>query len=418
MNATLQPTSDLRPPRPRRAFTLVEVLVVVAIIGILASMVLGALYVAMESARRTRTRTLVDKLHNQIMLRWEEFETRRVPLAVNPAATPDQIALDQLIFLNEIMRMELPDSYLDLNLQYYDPFNAGWQSLLEPFSFEYAGLGVSRRPDPNEMTAPPVTEYLPSVTRAYQERVIANAKRLKQVNPTLYPTEIAALDGMIRENQSAEMLYLIVNTSYGDEDSSGVHFGDRDVADTDEDGMPEFVDAWGHPIEWIRWPAGYANINTITGGTNPGWGFVTDLISGDAASDPDPFDPRRVRIVNNVAPTADPIPPSMPPTPLYSYRLVPLIMSPGPDGEYGIVFRREVPLAWPVADKARLRQQYSDPYYFWEEQSTGFIRRRGQPARVDRLDGKFDELPQPDDGDDIGEWVHHDNITNHLREEE
>ncbi len=31
-------------------------------------------------------------------------------------------------------------------------------------------------------------------------------------------------------------------------------FTDREVQDTDGDGLPEFVDAWGQPLQFFRWP--------------------------------------------------------------------------------------------------------------------------------------------------------------------
>jgi hypothetical protein len=34
-------------------------------------------------------------------------------------------------------------------------------------------------------------------------------------------------------------------------------FSDREVQDTDGDGLPEFVDAWGKPLQFFRWPCLY-----------------------------------------------------------------------------------------------------------------------------------------------------------------
>ena len=34
-------------------------------------------------------------------------------------------------------------------------------------------------------------------------------------------------------------------------------FTDREVQDTDNDGLPEFVDAWGQPLQFFRWPLLY-----------------------------------------------------------------------------------------------------------------------------------------------------------------
>ncbi len=34
-------------------------------------------------------------------------------------------------------------------------------------------------------------------------------------------------------------------------------FTDKEVQDTDGDGLPEFVDAWGEPLQFYRWPIYY-----------------------------------------------------------------------------------------------------------------------------------------------------------------
>ena len=73
------------------------------------------------------------------------------------------------------------------------------------------------------------------------------------------------------------------------------------------DGAPEFLDGWGKPISFLRWPAGFVSelqpLDISTGNRNPD-------------KDHDPFDPLRVH--------------------KEAYRLVPLIYSAGPDGVFDI----------------------------------------------------------------------------------
>ncbi len=56
-------------------------MVTVAIIGILASTMLFALFGAQETARESKTRFLISKLNSVIMPKYESYRTRRVPLA-------------------------------------------------------------------------------------------------------------------------------------------------------------------------------------------------------------------------------------------------------------------------------------------------------------------------------------------------
>jgi hypothetical protein len=57
----------------------------------------------------------------------------------------------------------------------------------------------------------------------------------------------------------AEMLYAILVQGIGPWGSvfAREEFTDREVKDTDGDGLPEFVDAWGQPLQFFRWPLLY-----------------------------------------------------------------------------------------------------------------------------------------------------------------
>jgi prepilin-type N-terminal cleavage/methylation domain-containing protein len=58
------------------------------------------------------------------------------------------------------------------------------------------------------------------------------------------------------ETESAELLYycLIVSDSFGAGSADADRFTELEVADTDGDGLPEFIDAWGNPLRFYRWP--------------------------------------------------------------------------------------------------------------------------------------------------------------------
>ena len=55
------------------------------------------------------------------------------------------------------------------------------------------------------------------------------------------------------------MLYALLVEGQGPLGSvfSADEFTDREVRDTDGDGLPEFVDAWGEPLQFYRWPILY-----------------------------------------------------------------------------------------------------------------------------------------------------------------
>ena len=45
-------------------------------------------------------------------------------------------------------------------------------------------------------------------------------------------------------------------------------FKETDVADTDGDGAMEFVDGWGNPIHFVRWPRGYSSYSSLMFSSN------------------------------------------------------------------------------------------------------------------------------------------------------
>jgi hypothetical protein len=226
-------------------------LVTITIVSIISAAILGTAVAAMESGRRSRTRSIVAKLHGLVMERWDSYATRRIDIrpdierALNdpqssvPLAERGQMMADaRLLALRELMKMEMPDRWSDVVNQ---PTTQGNLSLLNP---------------------PTVLSSVPGVTQMYRRRLgemIANNVDIDAIN----------------DNQAAECLYLTVMYATGDGEARTL-FTSNDIGDVDGDGAPEFLDGWGQPIQWIRWPAGF--------------GPYSALMVGDADVDHDPFD--------------------------------------------------------------------------------------------------------------------------------
>ena len=82
---------------------------------------------------------------------------------------------------------------------------------------------------------------------------------------------MASLANHTQITARAEMLYALLVEGAGPLGSvfSRDDFTDKEVQDTDKDGLPEFVDAWGQPLQFYRWPVAYS-----------GNGLTTDLQRG------------------------------------------------------------------------------------------------------------------------------------------
>lgn len=295
----------------RRGMTLIELLVAISIIATLSALFLGASRAAMEHSRAARTRTTIDKLHTLLMERWADYETRRVALKgtiendINTmvAVTPDQQRAKaaarhdyQLLASRELMRLEMPDRWS--NITGVSGRGANVTTAVPPLLDN----------DPNLLM---VLRELPTLTKIYR-------RRYDYTRTT-------------EEYESAECLYMIIMYGCGDGEARTM-FSAQDMGDVDGDGAPEFLDGWGEPINFIRWPAGFVSQSAVMT-----WDAERQM--GDAANDHDPFDYARRDM------SRDSGNPSSQPSTVAgflndaqgAFRLVPLIFSSGPDGERGVL---------------------------------------------------------------------------------
>jgi prepilin-type N-terminal cleavage/methylation domain-containing protein len=302
-----------------RGFTLVELLVVLIIIAILGTVIMFAMFSAQEAARAAKTKNVISKLNMLVMQRYESYINRRVPIpSGRNRIEQSTFQFRRLQALRELMRMEMPDRWTDVK--------------------DNPITGIQR----------------PAVNRTYLRRISA-ANNGSGVN-----------DG--DAFQGAECLYLII--AHGTDDADALtHFSQSDVGDADADGLPEFLDGWGRPISFVRWPAG----------------FVSPRQSRDAAKEFDQFNPYRVIPDRPNPPTNVP----------RQFALFPLIYSGGPDKKYDIGIGSE------SAGGNAVAIHYSTA---------------GNPPYVDPylpLPSGNAQVGQPNDNDGDGSLDHVDNIHNH-----
>ena len=253
-----------RPRRPWQTasgFTLDELLVTITIIGRLAGVTLGALQAARQTARKARTKALIVKLDHVIMQRYESYLLRRVPIRTG-GKEPTVAAQMRLDALRDLMRMEMPERPSDV----IDPANV-------PRTFSWGSI------------------QRPALSYLYEQQLEAAIAK--------HGSNLAG------EYLSAELLYMIVSAGGGE---AMQNFSQQEIGDADGDGLPEFHDAWGNPVKFLRWAPHFSHARPYNG--------PSEIQSGDPQTDHDPFDTRNV--------DED------------AYALVPLIYSAGPDGIYDI----------------------------------------------------------------------------------
>jgi prepilin-type N-terminal cleavage/methylation domain-containing protein len=199
-----------------RGFTLVELLITISIIGMMASMILFAAYSAQETAKVAKTKALIAKLDSIVKSRWDAYRTRRVPVTFTSATAPPVASAIRLTALRDLMRMEMPDRWND----------------------------IADGPATLPLGATPINR--PAVSQGYLRKY--NAIMMGPSPPS---------QAVLGQFAGAECLYMIVMQAVAEEGDAREVFKPDDVADTDGDGFPEFIDAWKQPIKFLRWAPGF-----------------------------------------------------------------------------------------------------------------------------------------------------------------
>ncbi len=132
---------------------------------------------------------------------------------------------------------------------------------------------------------------------------------------------LALLKNHNHKTARAEMLYALLIEGQGPYGSAFTRddFSDSEVKDTDGDGLWEFVDAWGEPLQFFRWPIFYVSDSQTKGAnlyqTQSTIGGISISIEQRAQDTLDPnqtlVDPAWWAAANNATPSVL-MPPSVP----------------------------------------------------------------------------------------------------------
>ena len=303
----------------RRGFTLIELLAVVIIIGIILSFVFVAGMDAIRRSEERATQTLIAKLEGGLNDRLEALlETRPdynsahllLGAIYNGNTTLPGVSRAQVIAWLDYVKSEMPDTfYIQTGFDANYPLNFTGNSYPttvntgKPYPYvlplgqgdglnsllPITGTGVYGASYPAAAGAYKNLGYTPTgydgIDNNGNNMVDEMAEGVSHGPPwTPDPDVVAKVNGHLASHRHitarAEMLYALLVEGSGPLGSvfSPDEFTAKEVQDTDGDGMPEFVDAWGQPIQFFRWPLLYSS--DIQRGQVVGPGLVTGFGTG------------------------------------------------------------------------------------------------------------------------------------------
>ena len=272
--------------RERSGFTLVELMTVIAIIGLLSAFSVTIVRSSIESAKETQTRTTIAKIDNVLTTAYEKYQYRRVDLT-----------------------------------NYYRKYSTN-RTLAEKTEYRIGKLRDKLRCDfpctPEELGLSSVENGSGSLKYTPIQAAIASAVSTATADGTLssltYEEESPAGTVEYRFIANAELLYLVIMNA---EPEARSLFSEREVADVDGNGLKEFVDGWGKPICWMRWAPSLPRSDR-----QPSIDSIRSQVGTNGVPDrydADPFDPLGLGYGGEVG-----------------WFLVPYVFSAGSDGLYGL----------------------------------------------------------------------------------
>lgn len=250
-----QKDTNARQRLARRAFTLLELLIVIAIIALLMSLSFAAMTGLSDQAEEDATATTIQKVNRLLEQRVEAFDRALRNKSRMEAAERGtrKLLADANIFLPETANFQPTVEMLARKAS---------------FRFEFPQRMIERI-----VSNDPVSPIAGVPNSIYQQVLFPRAKQDLIAEGNAAPSEpqirlratikwtggtdgAKSYPGHDPTTESSELLYfaLVESGNFGASPVDADRFTSEEVKDTDQDGLPEFVDFWGRPLRFYRWP--------------------------------------------------------------------------------------------------------------------------------------------------------------------
>jgi type II secretory pathway pseudopilin PulG len=228
--------------RPRAGFTLVEVMIVIAILIALTALTIGAAFQVLATQRRSNSEQTVQSVFRALDRQWKAaIDMSQVsrggsapPTGVNMMAADSRgpnKARAQVIWTKLQMKREFPQTFVEAVNPMFPITSVSPGSLTLPASIGGGTYSLT------------VNEVQPMPTYVHA---------LSTIGPTHNVT-----------TEPGAMLYLALKQSRRGENFDPDSLGSSAIQDTDGDGLKEIVDAWGVPLGFWRFPTGFPEFATV-----------------------------------------------------------------------------------------------------------------------------------------------------------